>query len=708
MYSETETPEPWVRVDWFVFKASRPPLYHRVLNIPETEEELERILHVDSEANIYQEKVLRAGFNRSGVSRNNRLIERHEIAYGAYWKSYDFADSTGRQNLFEYPSGPYGSDAFMHDGGELIFTLPNGLHGYMLTDSSGDRLERGPTSIVSDPATNDRTVINGVSCMSCHYSGIINKSDEIRPFLEVNSTRFDEPEFLLAIYPGQETLDGQYAADRESYLETLRKIGIRNTTRAGEPVSGMSLRFQQEVNLRMAAAEFGIPPVQYKKLLVTVPDLPVSLGSLRVSGGSVKRDAFTSVFSEALDAISDSISEEHRVTSGAHLTEGREPDRTKLNLAAHRSIVGFVNSPDGKKIAVCDRESQIAIYDVKKGEPLATTKNPQSSASTTVCRFRADGRMLFTSDSQGIKAWNVARDGKLSEEFQYNGHTPSPFGAVTALAVSGNGKIGASLGRDGTLKIWSATDGREVASYSTGLSSHYVVCWISADGREVKVSDVRKLVICRPATGDSPVTVELPRGIPRGAAFSANGKLLAMTGTSGIVLCNGDDGRPMATLTGARGLDSHLSFAANGRLLLNLSSGGLRVWRLSDQKLLETYVSPGRLSLICGAADELACGWLEQEGSSMFLHLRALSLHRPTLAVVAKAQSSSAKRRSSRSRGKWRVEDKGEMQSGSRWKPVTVIAVNDDGTVRIHWDGWSDTWDEDVTPDRLRRPGGEQ
>jgi WD40 repeat protein len=317
--------------------------------------------------------------------------------------------------------------------------------------------------------------------------------------------------------------------------------------------------------------------------------------------------------------------------------------------------------------------------------------------------------MLFTSDSQGIKAWNVARDGKLSEEFQYNGHVPSLAGAVTALVVSDNGKIAASLGRDGTLKIWSATDGREVASYSTGLSAHFVVCcWISADGREVKVSDVRKLVTCRPATGDSPITVELPRGIPRGVAFSANGKLLAITGTSGVVLCNGDDGRQIATLTGSRGIDSHLTFAANGRLLLNQCSSGLRVWRLSDQKLLETYVPSGRLSLICTAADELACGWLEQEGSTSFLHLRALSLHRSALAVVAKAQTSSARRRSLRSRGKWRVNDKAEMQSGSRWKPVTIIAVNDDGTVRIHWDGWSNTWDEDVTPDRIREPGGEQ
>src|SRR6266478_3065339 len=110
---------PYVRADWFVAAASRPPLYHEVLQLSETDVELEKQLHIDVEENIRQERVCRAGFNGSGVSRNNRLIERHESGYGAYWKSYDFASSSGRQNLFEHPLGPAGPDAFEHNGGEI-------------------------------------------------------------------------------------------------------------------------------------------------------------------------------------------------------------------------------------------------------------------------------------------------------------------------------------------------------------------------------------------------------------------------------------------------------------------------------------------------------------------------------------------------------------------------------------------------------------
>jgi mono/diheme cytochrome c family protein len=87
---QTGCPLPYVRADWFVFAASRPPLYHEVLNLPGTAGDLEKLLHVDAAENVRQRNVARAGFNDSGVSRNNRLIERHDSIYGYYWKSYDF------------------------------------------------------------------------------------------------------------------------------------------------------------------------------------------------------------------------------------------------------------------------------------------------------------------------------------------------------------------------------------------------------------------------------------------------------------------------------------------------------------------------------------------------------------------------------------------------------------------------------------------
>ena len=94
---ETNCELPFVRADWFIATASLPPLYHEILDLPKTDKELETQLEVDVSENIKNApgvRVWRAGFSESGVSVNNRIVERHKSRYGAYWKSYDFARHT--------------------------------------------------------------------------------------------------------------------------------------------------------------------------------------------------------------------------------------------------------------------------------------------------------------------------------------------------------------------------------------------------------------------------------------------------------------------------------------------------------------------------------------------------------------------------------------------------------------------------------------
>ncbi len=210
---ETQTEMPYVRIDWFVFAASKPPLYHVLLNLPQTDAALEDLLRVNVAANIQQERAIRAAFNRSGVSQHNRLIEWHKSPYGSYWKSYDFGGSTGQKNLFQYPLGPTGSqENFKHDGGEIIFSLPNGLQGYLLVDEAGRRIDQGPTSIVSDPKRPDKTVTNGVSCMSCHYTGVIPKRDEV-----------GEPYEPIAMRLPRLKISSRCIANRQNWTKCLTK-----------------------------------------------------------------------------------------------------------------------------------------------------------------------------------------------------------------------------------------------------------------------------------------------------------------------------------------------------------------------------------------------------------------------------------------------------------------------------------------------------
>ncbi len=270
---------PFVRGDWFVAAASRPPLYHEVLQLPETDKELEKLLRVDVVENIRTKRVARAGFNGSGVSQHNRMVERHEsdLTNGAYWKSYDFAGSEDKKNLFDHPLGPAGiqgdKNAFEHDGGELIFNLPNGLQAYLLVDKDGKRIDKGPLNVVSDPVQKDRAVVNGVSCMSCHVKGMIKKQDEIRPAVEENRASFTATELntIFALYPPAGKFEALQDEDERRFAEAVKLSGAPLASK--DPIVQLTLRFEAELSVELAAAELGLPVDEFLQGLAKSPEL---------------------------------------------------------------------------------------------------------------------------------------------------------------------------------------------------------------------------------------------------------------------------------------------------------------------------------------------------------------------------------------------------------------------------------------------------
>ena len=86
LQTEMQSNIPSVHADWFIATASLPPLYHDLLSLPLTDRELETRLEVDIIRNISNApgvRVWRAGTNDSGLSANNRMLERHLSRYGS-------------------------------------------------------------------------------------------------------------------------------------------------------------------------------------------------------------------------------------------------------------------------------------------------------------------------------------------------------------------------------------------------------------------------------------------------------------------------------------------------------------------------------------------------------------------------------------------------------------------------------------------------
>ena len=288
----------YVRADWFIATASRPPLYHDLLQLPDNERKLEDQLHIDLAEDIEQERMARAGFNGSGVSRNNRLIERHESPYGSYWRSYDFAGNSGTRNLFSCPLGVGPAAAPEADGGEIIFNLPNGLHAFMLVDGKGRRLEKASLAIVSDARRPDRAVEDGVSCMNCHARGLIAKGDQVRASVERNPNAFTaaEADTVRALYPPEATLKALFAKDNQRFARAVEATGARLT--ATEPIASLVGQFEKDMDMTTAAAELGLSPAELTERLDQSATLARTLGPLKIPGGSVQRQVFTDAFPE--------------------------------------------------------------------------------------------------------------------------------------------------------------------------------------------------------------------------------------------------------------------------------------------------------------------------------------------------------------------------------------------------------------------------
>ena len=289
---------PFIHVDWFLASASLPPLYHDILDLPLTDRELEAELDVNVVNNLRNaagRRVWRAGFNNSGVSNHNRVLERHISRYGAYWKSYDFAGSVGTQNILTHPL------SFRHDGGEIIFNLPNGLQAYLLVDAGGNRLNEARISIVSNPAASDPTVRNGLSCIGCHTEGMKTFEDQVRGVVEQSANPPFDKARALRLYAEQATMDAFIDEDTNRYRQALEAAG--DVFGGIEPIQRLHEAFHRPVDTAHAAAALGLHPQVFLEKIRDNTRLQNLLSSLLLENGTVKRDAWTAQFSEVILAL---------------------------------------------------------------------------------------------------------------------------------------------------------------------------------------------------------------------------------------------------------------------------------------------------------------------------------------------------------------------------------------------------------------------
>lgn len=301
-------------------------------------------------------------------------------------------------------------------------------------------------------------------------------------------------------------------------------------------------------------------------------------------------------------------------------------------IEAHTKAVHAVAlSADDELLASAGEDGRVKLWRMSNGDLIRTlTKDVDYSGSYDALAFSPDGQWLATSGWDGvIRLWQTTNH-RLNRRLR--GHS----GLVSTLAFSPQGDGLASAGYDGTLRLW-AMKGNQRLLWMQLLncqSMHILreshsgwICEVafSPDGRRlasvgwdgtVKIWHVQRGTLLQTLTGHEGQTVSV--------AFSPEGDWLASSGSQDktVKLWDIKQGQLVHTLPVASGFSHSLAFRPQGQVLASGHSNcNIKLWRVSDGKALGsltghsdvvhtiTFSSNGR-KLISGSADKTIRIWL--------------------------------------------------------------------------------------------------
>jgi mono/diheme cytochrome c family protein len=252
-------------------------------------------LAIDVVQNLEDEEQVRAGTTKSRISRQDRVVQRDEIEIrsGVLWQSFDFEDDQN-ESIFEDPFG------FAEGGTEAIFTLPNGLFGFIIADENSVIVE--DSDILLDTKQNNFRAVTSISCTSCHAQGLIPVVDEVRNIALANAITSglnnDEVEQLRAVFP--ESSEFANIVDDDStrfYKAALAQADVE--LQGIEPVSSVFFRFDEDMRLADAAGDLGLTAdFLDDNLSILNPAVQV------LDEGVIDRDDFTQFYVDSLCILS--------------------------------------------------------------------------------------------------------------------------------------------------------------------------------------------------------------------------------------------------------------------------------------------------------------------------------------------------------------------------------------------------------------------
>jgi hypothetical protein len=216
------------------------------------------------------------------------------------------------------PSGSVRAQPFgaPFSGGQVIFTLPNGLLGYALLDAAGTPVAQVPTCLSTPASSCPSQFQNFVSCTNCHGGPTSmalpfpDLGQDVRTFTDQNPSNYDDATLVRVEgdYPKADVLFGLMSNDMLGYANALGAVYPLYSGPNG--ASALDADWHDPLTPELAAQEVGLSLDDFRTLLPKLtpgsgPTAQSTLDALRAlaaDGAPIDRDTFSAGYQQLLCA----------------------------------------------------------------------------------------------------------------------------------------------------------------------------------------------------------------------------------------------------------------------------------------------------------------------------------------------------------------------------------------------------------------------
>lgn len=293
------------------------------------------------------------------------------------------------------------------------------------------------------------------------------------------------------------------------------------------------------------------------------------------------------------------------------------PAKTRL-FAEHKHdspLLCCVFDPTGRFVIAGGRDRHLVCFEIASGKAL-----PLEGHETWIgCSAAAGKTLVISADFAGrVVAWDCTGESpQLRWKIDAHAHT------IHCLAVSADGQRFASGDRDGTIRVWSTSDGQRMHEIA-GIG-HPVSCVaFHPDGRQLISADRQpkkpRLKVWDFATGQELRSIDVPQlsayrrvediewGGIRGLAISADGRTLVASGSNEYsgpacaVLFDSTTGELQRKLSSSlKGFCYAVRYHPQGFLMASsgdVAKGEIRIWNAEKEESLASVATPGPCTAI--------------------------------------------------------------------------------------------------------------